>query len=205
MLRYKAFLKSETIFVLFVSVFLSLFLTVLANLFPRDFVGVMQYFVPLGIAQMMGFLVVQSLRSRTILLLPVSPVTKYVFCWMRQFVMFIVFLLLTVLWKYLMACIYGGDAILVPIDVLSAKEYLLLIFAESLTIFCTILFRHINIQMSCVFVIIVGFALFGSNTHEFLDSGIVLGAILLLSVLLNIGSYLIFKRWQPADDGLLMI
>ena len=99
MLRYKAFLKIEALYVLLLSSFLflfSMFMLYFLQLNSADNGAFFIRFFMLGIVPMTGYLVVVSLYSRTVLMLPVSPLAKYLYSWMRQFAFLVIYLLFTV-------------------------------------------------------------------------------------------------------------
>ena len=207
MLRYKAFLKIEALYVLLLSSFLflfSMFMLYFLQLNSADNGAFFIRFFMLGIVPMTGYLVVVSLYSRTVLMLPVSPLAKYLYSWMRQFAFLVIYLLFMVLFKFFMTHI-SGDEVHTPIETLAVKDYLWLMLVESVVIFWAALFRNYFLKI-VGFVAVIGFSLvFDTEINAAIKNGMMYGAILLLVVLLNFGSYQIFKCWQPANCGYLMI
>ncbi|MBE6331062.1 MAG: hypothetical protein E7070_01970 [Bacteroidales bacterium] len=143
------------------------------------------------------------LNQRTIILMPIALKVKFTYLQVRSLCPFLLFLLLSVVPELLMRnCIGGG---LIGVFLNTPKYCIAGIFIVALSFTFSLLFRQQIIKIiSLILLLFCWFILMQAEVH-YNGSAILQAVILLLSVAITAFNYQIFKRWQPANNGFLMI
>ena len=211
MTRYKAFLWNEALAVMFQT---GLFLLIYSYELYLDFSnGNGRHSVDFSYGFLGGLLIGSCialnaiLNQRTIILMPIALKVKFAYLQVRCICPFLLFLLLSVVPELLMrSCIGGGKAPFLIGNFLSTPRYFLNgIFIVALSLTFSLLFRKQIIKIiSLILLLFCWFLLMHADSH-YGGSAILQAVILLLSAAITTINYLIFKRWQPANNGFLMI
>ncbi len=212
MLRYKAFLKDESLFILiknclFLLVYVIFLYFVLTNCVRDGYVGKLSmspFFCGVFIAHIFGL--IPLIGNKTMLLLPVSVKTKYLYVLLHPWVAFVVFLPMAAVVNYLFPRYFVGDSCSIAIILLTPMSCLKFLYLETISVFFVFLFRSNIIRMGCAIILILWVGVSKvPEVSKFMENDMVQVFILLLMVVLNVVNYHIFKRIQPANNGLLMI
>lgn len=212
MLRYKAFLKDESLFILIkncvfllvYAIFLYFFLT---NCVRDGYVGKLSmspFFSGVFIAN--TFVLIPLMENKTIQLLPVSVETKYLYVLLHPWVAYVVFLPMAAVVNYLITRCFVGDSCSIAITLLTPMSCLNFMYLETISLFFVFLFRSNIIRIGCAVILVLWTGVSKvPEVYEFMENGMVQVFIFLLVVVLNVVNYKLFKRCQPANNGLLMI
>ncbi len=147
------------------------------------------------------------LNQRTIILMPIALKVKFAYLQVRSICPFFLFLLLSVIPELLMRNFIGGghDSILIGELLGTPKYFIACIFIVTLSFTFSLLFRQQIIKIiGLIPLLFCWFFLIHADSH-YNGSAILQAVILLLSVAITTINYQIFKRWQPANNGFLMI
>lgn len=209
MTRYKAFLWNEALAVMFqAGLFLliysyELFLDISNGRHSEDF----SYGFLGGLLIGSCIALNAILNQRTIILMPIALKVKFAYLQVRSLCPFLLFLLLSVVLELLMRnCIGGGQAPFLIGNFLSTPKYCIAgIFIVALSCTFSLLFRQQIIKIiGIILLLFCWFFLIHADVH-YNGSAILQAVILLFSAAITTINYRIFKRWQPANNGFLMI
>ena len=212
MLRYKAFLKDESLFILikncvFLLVYAIFLYFVLTNCVRDGYVGNLSmspFFRGVFIAHI--FVLIPLMGNKTIQLLPVSVKTKYLYVLLHPWVAYVVFLPMAAVVDYLITRYFVGDSCSIAITLLTPMSCLKFMYLETISLFFVFLFRSNIIRIGCAVILVLWTGVSKvPEVYEFMENGMVQVFIFLLVVVLNVVNYKLFKRCQPANNGLLMI
>ena len=212
MLRYKAFLKDESLFILikncvFLLVYAISLYFFLTNCVRDGYVGKVSmspFFRGVFIAHI--FVLIPLMGNKTIQLLPVSVKTKYLYVLLHPWVAYVVFLPMAAVVDYLITRYFVGDSCSIVITLLTPMSCLKFMYLETISLFFVFLFRSNIIRIGCAVILVLWTGVSKvPEVYEFMENGMVQVFIFLLVVVLNVVNYKLFKRCQPANNGLLMI
>ena len=212
MLRYKAFLKDESLFILikncvFLLVYAIFLYFILTNCVRDGYVGKLSmspFFSGVFIAHI--FVLIPLMGNKTIQLLPVSVKTKYLYVLLHPWVAYVVFLPMAAVVDYLITRYFVGDSCSIVITLLTPMRCLKFMYLETISLFFVFLFRSNIIRIGCAVILVLWTGVSKvPEVYEFMENGMVQVFIFLLVVVLNVVNYKLFKRCQPANNGLLMI
>lgn len=212
MLRYKAFLKDESLFILikncvFLLVYAIFLYFILTNCVRDGYVGKLSmspFFSGVFIAHI--FVLIPLMGNKTIQLLPVSVETKYLYVLLHPWVAYVVFLPMAAVVDYLITRCFVGDSCSIAITLLTPMSCLNFMYLETISLFFVFLFRSNIIRIGCAVILVLWTGVSKvPEVYEFMENGMVQVFIFLLVVVLNVINYKLFKRCQPANNGLLMI
>ncbi len=212
MLRYKAFLKDESLFILikncvFLLVYAIFLYFILTNCVRDGYVGNLSmspFFCGVFIAHI--FVLIPIMGNKTIQLLPVSVKTKYLYVLLHPWVAYVVFLPMAAVVDYLITRYFAGDSCSIAITLLTPMSCLKFMYLETISLFFVFLFRSNIIRIGCAVILVLWTGVSKvPEVYEFMENGMIQIFIFLLVVVLNVVNYKLFKRCQPANNGLLMI
>lgn len=212
MLRYKAFLKDESLFILikncvFLLVYAIFLYFILTNCVRDGYVGKLSmspFFRGVFIAHI--FVLIPLMGNKTIQLLPVSVETKYLYVLLHPWVAYVAFLPMAAVVDYLITRYFVGDSCSIAITLLTPMSCLKFMYLETISLFFVFLFRSNIIRIGCAVILVLWTGVSKvPEVYEFMENGMVQVFIFLLVVVLNVVNYKLFKRCQPANNGLLMI
>ena len=205
MTRYKAFLWNEALAVMFQT---GLFLLVYSYIlfldssngrhsedYSHGFLG----------GLLIGSCIASNaiLNYRTIILVPIALKVKFAYLQVRSLCPLLLFLPLSVVPELLFSNSMEGR--FVGAFLSTPRYFWDGIFIVALSFTFSMLFRQQIIKIiGMILLIFFWFILMHVETH-YNDSAILQAVILLLSAAITTINYKIFKRWQPANNGILMI
>ncbi|MBQ1676771.1 MAG: hypothetical protein II065_05000, partial [Bacteroidaceae bacterium] len=152
------------------------------------------------------FVLIPLMGNKTIQLHPVSVKTKYLYVLLHPWVAYVVFLPMAAVVDYLITRYFVGDSCSIAITLLTPMSCLNFMYLETISLFFVFLFRSNIIRIGCAVILVLWTGVSKvPEVYEFMENGMVQIFIFLLVVVLNVVNYKLFKRCQPANNGLLMI